>query len=96
MILEEINNNIIDIAILVKSALYDCPDKLELGHFPFSMLNKIMEKLGWRLDDGAGIDTNGWEVDYWIEYTHPKYDFKYSVSGSLFYGGLKIEKERLL
>lgn len=93
MILEEINNNIIDIAILVKDTLIKCPDKIELGHFPFSMLNKIMEKLDWRIDNEAGVDTNGWEVDYWIEYTHPKYDFKYNVSGSLFYGSLKIEKE---
>ena len=93
MINELINSTLVNLSILVKDTLSKCPDKIELGNFPFPVLNEVLEDLGWEIDKNAGIDTNGWEVDYWILYTHPKYNFKYNISGSLFYGNLKIEKE---
>ena len=47
-------------------------------------IEKTLEKMGWEWDD---INTNGWENDTWIYFSHNDYDFGLT----LFYCGYTFE-----
>lgn len=46
----------------------------------------MLEKLGWT--DTEDLETNGWDIDYWVTFIKEGKDFKYIVSGSLYYGNI--------
>ena len=48
--------------------------------------------IGWT--DISSIDTNGWDIDYWVTFIKEGKDFNYIVSGNLYYGNINIRKEK--
>ena len=40
------------------------PESFSGGNIPLGLVKEVMETLGWVVSDE--IDTNGWDVDYWI------------------------------
>lgn len=56
-----------------------CPDELI----------KLFEAAGGKIVDEP-METNGWQVDYWIRGTYKKK--KYFLSGSAYYGNGRIEE----
>lgn len=44
------------------------------------------EKLGYTHDPGDGDNTNGWEVDFWYQFTHPT-EPTITVSGGIWQHG---------
>lgn len=69
------------------------PESFSGGNIPLGLVKEVMETLGWVVSDE--IDTNGWDVDYWIYATKEGKDFKYMISGNLYYSYLSISKEKL-
>lgn len=56
-----------------------------------SIVVDCLEDIGVDIDLGDSMDTNGWDWDYWIKF---KYENKrYCLSGSGYYGGLKIYRD---
>lgn len=45
-------------------------------------------------NDISSIDTNGWDIDYWVTFIKEGKDFNYIVSGNLYYGNINIRKEK--
>jgi hypothetical protein len=56
---------------------------------PYSILRDILKERSWNEEDF--MDTNGWELDFWITWKSPT-DKLYEVSGSFILGGLKIKQ----
>ncbi|MGL4792466.1 MAG: hypothetical protein ACRC23_01950 [Aeromonas jandaei] len=55
---------------------------------PFSMVEAILCKKGYSRED---IETNGWQVDFWVEFTKPG-ERTISVSGGMWYGTIESIK----
>lgn len=68
------------------------PESFTGGAIPLSTIVKVMESLGWKFCEYDGLDTNGWDIDYWLYFIKDDKDFSYRVSGNVYYGGVKIEK----
>ena len=72
---------------LEQTNLEDEPEQLELtfqGIGPYQ-LSKILEELGYEEDEDCPMDTNGWELDFWMYYNHPdkkNYAEKLVISGT--------------
>ena len=65
-------------------------DKAEML-IPFGIAEDILAKAGF-IFDGSEMETNGWQVDYWINMV--KDNDTYKVSGSMYYGDFKIQKQK--
>ena len=63
---------------------------LEYDCLSFGIVQEILKELGFIWVEE--LITNGWEVDYWTEFE--KDDIILSVSGSMYYGYLRITKGR--
>lgn len=60
-------------------------DRVGLGDVPPSKINDILEDLG---ASRGGMETNGWDYDYWVDYIKDGQTFV--LSGSGWYGGTKF------
>ena len=63
------------------------PEEFSAGCISFALVKEV---LGWTED----LETNGWDIDYWVTFIKEGKDFKYIVSGSLYYGNINIRKEK--
>lgn len=62
-------------------------DSLKLALIPPNLIFSVIEEInGCELEDN--MDTNGWQVDYWKNFTYK--DKKYCISGSMYYGKVSI------
>lgn len=61
--------------------------EVELPFLPVDEYTEFLETKGYELDNDP-IETNGWQVDFWIQYTHPELKTIH-IEGSLFHGGNK-------
>lgn len=69
--------------------LWDFAEQLAYDNFQsYSCENDIAE------EEGEDLETNGWDIDYWVTFIKEGKDFKYIVSGSLYYGNINIRKEK--
>lgn len=68
------------------------PEEFNAGCVSFASVKEVLEKLGWT--DISSIDTNGWDIDYWVTFIKEGKDFNYIVSGNLYYGNINIRKEK--
>lgn len=68
------------------------PEEFNAGCVSFASVKEVLEKLGWT--DISSIDTNGWDIDYWVTFIKEGKDFNYIVSGNLYYGNINIKKEK--
>lgn len=59
------------------------PEEFNAGCVSFASVKEVLEKLGWT--DISSIDTNGWDIDYWVTFIKEGKDFNYIVSGNLYY-----------
>ena len=53
---------------------------------PPAMVKEYLESKGWQAGE---LDTNGWQYDWWIEFT--KGEEFFTASGSGYYGGFTFE-----
>ena len=67
------------------------PEEFSAGCISLALVKEVLEKLGWT---DTNIETNGWDIDYWVTFIKEGKDFKYIVSGSLYYGNINIRKEK--
>lgn len=75
------------------SLIMECEPELFIGgNIALSTVVKVMESLGWKFCTYDGLDTNGWDIDYWLYFIKDEKDFSYRVSGNVYFGGVKIEK----
>lgn len=86
---EIITQNIRNISENLLLIMQDEPESFSGINVALSVVVEVMKSLGWKFD---GIDTNGWDVDYWLYFIKDDKDFSYMVSGNLYYGDLKIDK----
>ena len=63
-------------------------ESLSLEIIPLSEYTNYLETLGFEVENQ---DTNGWQVDFWM-YFKDKFNNKFLVDGSLFYGNFKISR----
>lgn len=68
------------------------PEEFSAGCISFALVKEVLEELGWT--DTEDLETNGWDIDYWVTFIKEGKDFKYIVSGSLYYGNINIRKEK--
>lgn len=68
------------------------PEEFSAGCISLALVKEVLEKLGWT--DTEDLETNGWDIDYWVTFIKEGKDFKYIVSGSLYYGNINIRKEK--
>lgn len=63
--------------------------KLKFELLPIGTLEKTLNELGYKMEP---LDnTNGWQVDFWVDFRF-KGEKALSISGSMYYGNLTIEK----
>lgn len=67
------------------------PEEFSAGCISFALVKEVLEELGWT---DTNIETNGWDIDYWVTFIKEGKDFKHIVSGSLYYGNINIRKEK--
>ncbi len=58
---------------------------------PIRDVEKELKDIGFKDLEMDGEETNGWQIDFWYKFVHPKYG-KYQLSGSLHYGDFKFGK----
>lgn len=65
-------------------------DKLVAGEI--DVINAVMPlgRLSTMVELGE-METNGWQVDYWVDGIYK--DKKLSISGSMYYGNMTIERK---
>lgn len=68
------------------------PEEFSAGCISFALVKEVLEKLGWT--DTEDLETNGWDIDYWVTFIKEGKNFDYIVSGSLYYGNINIRKEK--
>lgn len=68
------------------------PESFTCEDIALSTVVKVMESLGWKFCNYDGLDTNGWDIDYWLYFIKDEKDFSYRVKGNVYFGGIKIEK----
>lgn len=68
------------------------PEEFSAGCISLALVKEVLEKLGWT--DTEDLETNGWDIDYWVTFIKEGKDFKYIVSGSLYYENINIRKEK--
>lgn len=91
----DIDNATIQMKAGIMNALHDIDsrevDEIELGKYtPPTLLIECLEELGWTEDeDYDPIETNGWQIDFWLHRITPS-GKRVCISGSLFYGGCKL------
>ena len=76
----------------LKAFLYNDAESLPLEMQPLDHFVDLMVELGFPKNDYE-FETNGWESDFWLDFKKPNYPYKVTFSGSLFYGGFKVNKE---
>jgi hypothetical protein len=65
--------------------------ELEIDSCPPDVFFEILKDKGIDIDSDEW-DTNGWQYDYWQNFTHN--DIKYQVSGGGYYGKLSLTEYR--
>ncbi len=76
----------------IKNSLLQFPDTIEFQHIHFSVLEEVLEDMGWELDWDS-YDDNGWQHDFWIEVFVPDKKFYYLISGSWYYSETTFDKK---
>ncbi len=73
----------------IKLLLVEESDVVEMKRVPIEMVYDAISEVGG--EPVGEMDTNGWQLDYWFDFQHK--DKVYSVSGSGWYGHVKIEEK---
>ena len=71
---------------LLKKVINGEINNAQIQMSPISHIEDLLEELGINTNDNE-LESNGWQVDFWI-----KYEEKYQLSGSLYYGGFTFTK----
>lgn len=98
----DIDNATIQMKTGIMNALHDIGageiDEIELGKYISpTLLIECLKEAGWSEDENYDpIETNGWEVDFWLHQIAPN-GKHYIVEGSMFCGDYQIypNNERL-
>ena len=91
----DIDNAAIQMKAGIMNALHDINtgeiDEIELGKYISpTLLIECLKEAGWTNDkDYDPIETNGWEVDFWLHQVAPNGKL-YIVSGSMFCGSRRL------
>lgn len=76
----------------LKEFLYDAVTEIKIDMVPLQDIVDDMQALGFP-PESYEFETNGWESDFWLDYTKANYPYKVTFSGSLFFGNFKASKE---
>lgn len=76
----------------LKEFLYNDATELKIDMVPLDSIVTDMNTLGFP-PENYEFETNGWESDFWLDYTKANYPYKVTFSGSLFFGNFKASKE---
>jgi hypothetical protein len=74
--------------------LQDVINDPEGGYIEIQAINNIvifLESEGFVLNKNGLGDNNGWQVDFWLYFTHPEKG-KWCLSGSWYYGDYRLTK----
>ena len=78
----------------LKTFLYDDSTEIKIPMCPLNDIVEAMDEFGFPRDQYE-LDTNGWQVDFWLDFTKAGYPYKVTIAGSLFYGSFTASKELL-
>lgn len=76
----------------IKKYLQEFPDRLTINGIHFSVIESIINELGWRLDWDS-MDTNGWQHDVSCYIEVPGQKFEYYLDTSWYYPTTRFIKE---
>lgn len=79
---------------LLKEFLFNAESELKFDMVPLIDIIENMKALGFPEEDYEH-ETNGWQCDFWLDFTKEGYPYKVTFTGSLFYGGYCVSKELL-
>lgn len=75
---------------LIQSVITDEISSVNIPYTPIEEIEDLLTTLGFNTDEPGYDDTNGWQHDFWLEYT--KDDITYRLSGSWYYGNYTFSK----
>ena len=61
---------------------------IKLGYFVPSELEKMLKEIDNSIDLTDRIETNGWDLDFWVSFRYKQKQFTFA--GSWYYGGYEI------
>lgn len=77
----------------IREFIFSQKDRLDIEPMvPLYQIERQFKSQGYTRSIGDDGDTNGWQVDFWYTFCHPEKPH-YTVSGSLWYGDFKIERD---
>ena len=90
MKIQTISNEVINIIKEELTKLFNSEvESIDIDCLCPSKAIDILESLG--ADVSEELNTNGWQYDYWIKFTHKSK--RYYISGSGYYGNVMIAEE---
>lgn len=64
--------------------------EISFNQIPWGLLEEVLSEFGYEQDPNGDFETNGWQIDFWVDYI--KNEIVLNISGSLWYGEIKIIK----
>ena len=69
-------------------------EEIFFDQISWGLLNEVLQELGYIQNPQSDFDTNGWQIDFWVDYI--KDNDVLDISGSLWYGDITIIKLKKL
>lgn len=85
---QELKNQLREIFIVF---LNTSQEKIFFDQISWGLLNEILQEFGYTQNPESDFDTNGWQIDFWVDYI--KDNKVLDISGSLWYGNITIIKK---
>ena len=76
----------------LKQFLFNAVSEISFNMMPLIDIVENMKTLGFP-EKNYEFETDGWQSNFWLDYTKDNYPYKVTFSGSLFYGNFKVTKE---
>lgn len=76
----------------LKQFLFNAESEISFNMMPLIDIVENMKTLGFP-EKNYEFETDGWQSNFWLDYTKDNYPYKVTFSGSLFYGNFKVTKE---
>lgn len=83
----------LELGALATTVIEGAVESVDLPYMvPIRDFERVLKGLGFNKLEMDGEETNGWQVDFFYTFTHPKKG-KYLLMGSLHYGNYKFTKD---
>lgn len=64
--------------------------EIKIKNMSLSEINDNLQNMGWIRED---FETNGWQQDTWMTYSHKGYSFEIVVAYSGYYGDIYLRRK---